>query len=73
MVLSPVHKRDDFLIEVLKFYEGDSGWDMIGDDLEETNFTQLKDTDLIALLGQFNIKALYLSAFQKFSARHRKL
>jgi hypothetical protein len=74
MVLSPVHKRDDFLIEVLKYYEGDgeNGWDMIGEDLEEANFTQLKDTDLVALLGQFNIKALYLSAFQKFSACHRK-
>lgn len=34
MILQPVHKRDDFLIEVLKFYEGENGWDFIGDNGE---------------------------------------
>lgn len=35
--------------------------------------TQLNDTDLIALLGQFNIKSLFLCAFQRFNSQHRKL
>ena len=34
MILQPTHKRDDFLIEVLKYYEGENGWDFVGEDGE---------------------------------------
>jgi hypothetical protein len=34
MILQSVHKRDDFLIEVLRYYEGENGWDFVGEDGE---------------------------------------
>jgi hypothetical protein len=34
MILQPIHKRDEFLTEILRFYEGENGWDFIGGDGE---------------------------------------
>lgn len=69
IVVQPPRMREQFLNRIQKYYEGDNSWNVVSDDgdMDNTNLMQLSETDLVSILSQFDMKALFLVATRHFS------
>ena len=74
IVVQPPRMREQFLNRLQKYYEGDNSWNVVSDDgdMDNANLMQLSETDLVAILSQFDMKALFLVATRHFSFISRK-
>ncbi|KAL3101091.1 hypothetical protein niasHS_001551 [Heterodera schachtii] len=60
LLMRSVEKRDQFMLRVAKFYEGEEAWNLVSEDGDSdcSNLAELTESDLVALLSQFPIRSL---------------
>jgi hypothetical protein len=74
IVMQSVKHREKFLCRIIKYYEGDNSWNVVSDDgdMDNATLTQINETDLVAIIGQFDLKALFLVTVRHFTYISRK-
>lgn len=73
MLMQPIKYRDQFLMPIIRFYEGENSWNMVSEsgELDDGKLTDISEENLIELLAQFTVKPLLGIAFRYFTLIHK--
>uniref|UniRef100_A0A914KIR0 Uncharacterized protein n=1 Tax=Meloidogyne incognita TaxID=6306 RepID=A0A914KIR0_MELIC len=73
MLMQPIKYRDQFLMPITRFYEGENSWNMVSEsgEVDDGKLTDISEANLIEVLAQFTVRPLLGIAFRYFTLIHK--